>query len=195
MALLAMTALPPSTDPLIDVRTAVPDAVLDVRYATADNLTGRPLYPFAAAYLRRSTAMKLAEAAATLRARGLRLVVYDAYRPLSAQRALWKAKPDPRYVADPAKGSSHNKGGAVDVALADSDGKPLPMPTPFDELGPRAAHGAEGASAEARRNAEILKSALAAAGFAPLAEEWWHYKDPASKTWPALDVPFEELPR
>ncbi len=190
-----MTALPPSTDPLIDVRTAVPDAVLDVRYATPDNLTGRPLYPFAGAFLRRSTAEKLAKAARTLRAKGLRLVVYDAYRPLTAQKALWKAKPDPKYVADPAKGSSHNRAGAVDVGLADSAGEPLPMPTPFDELGPRAAHGAKGVPAAARSNAELLKAAMAAAGFTPLAEEWWHYKDPASKAWPLLDVPFEEIPK
>lgn len=190
-----MTALPPATDPLIDLRSAIPDAVIDARYATADNLAGRPLYPFAAAYLRRSSAEKLAKAAGGLRAKGLRLVIYDAYRPLSAQRALWKAKPDPRFVADPAKGSSHNRGGAVDCALADAEGRLLPMPTAFDAFGPMSAHGAEGVPTAARRNAETLKAALVAAGFEPLAEEWWHYRDPASKSWPLLDIPFEELPR
>lgn len=189
-----MAALPP-TDPLIDLRTLIPDAVLDIRYATRNNLAGRPLYPFAAAFLRRSAAEKLARAAADLRARGLRLVIYDAYRPLSAQKALWAAKPDARFVADPAKGSSHNRGGAVDAALADAAGKALPMPSDFDDFGPRGRHGAAGVPAEARRNAETLKSALEAAGFVSLADEWWHYRDSDAPGWPLLDIPFEKVPR
>lgn len=175
-------ALPPTSNPLTDLRTVIPDVVLDVRYAGKDNLAGRALYPFPAAYLRRSAAEKLAKAAGTLRAKGLRLVVYDAYRPLSAQKALWKAKPDARYVADPKKGSSHNRGAAVDVALADKDGKALPAPSRFDEFGPRA-----------KVRVPELDAAMTAAGFVPLAEEWWHFKDADAEDWPALDVPFEEL--
>jgi zinc D-Ala-D-Ala dipeptidase len=194
-AVLAMTALPPATDPLVDLTAVVPDAVLSIRYATADNLAGRPLYPFPAAFLRRSTARKLARAAADLRARGLRLVIYDAYRPLSAQRALWAARPDPRWVADPARGSSHNRAGAVDAGLADAAGRPLPMPTGFDEFVPAARHGAPGVPPEARRNAETLKAAMTRAGLEPLADEWWHYRDPASRAWPVLDVPFPEASR
>lgn len=186
-----MTALP-ATDPLTPLQDLIPDAILDIRYATEDNLTGRALYPFPAALLRRSTAVKLARAADALRAKGLRLVVYDAYRPLSVQKALWAAKPDPKWVADPRKGSSHNRGGAVDLGLADKSGKPLPMPSKYDEFGPRARHGAAGVPAPARRNAETLKIAMASAGFEPLAEEWWHYRDTAAKSWPVLDVSFEE---
>lgn len=189
-----MTALP-LTDPLIDVQVLIPDAVLDIRYATRNNLTGAPLYPFAAAFLRRSSAAKLARAAAALRAKGLRLVIYDAYRPLSAQKALWAAKPDARFVADPAKGSSHNRGGAVDAALADADGRPLAMPSDFDDFGPRGRHGAAGVPREAARNAETLKSAMEAAGFVSLADEWWHYRDSEAPAWPLLDIPFEKVPR
>lgn len=189
-----MTALP-LTDPLVDVQALIPDAVLDIRYATKDNLTGRPLYPFAAAFLRRSSAEKLARAAAELRAKGLRLVIYDAYRPLAAQKALWKAKPDARFVADPARGSSHNRAGAVDAALADAAGKPLPMPSAFDDFGPRARHGAAGVPAEARRNAETLKAALESAGFVSLADEWWHYRDREALSWPLLDIPFDMVAR
>ena len=192
MALIAMTALP-LTDPLVDLHALIPDAVLDIRYATKDNLTGRPLYPFPAAFLRRSAALKLSAAAADLRAKGLRLVIYDAYRPLSVQKALWAAKPDPRWVADPAKGSSHNRGGAVDLGLADDSGKPLSMPTAFDAFGPGARHGAKGAPAAARRRAETLKAALERAGFEPLADEWWHYRDPDAKSWPLLDIPFDQV--
>ena len=175
-------ALPPTSNPLTDLRTVIPDDVLDVRYATRDNVTGRAQYPFPAAYLRRSTADKLAKAAAALRAKGLRLVVFDAYRPLSVQKALWKAKPDPLYVADPRKGSSHNRGSAVDVALADAAGKALPAPSRFDEFGPRA-----------KIRVAELDAAMTAAGFTPLAEEWWHFKDADAKDWPVLDVPFEEI--
>ena len=194
VALIVMTALP-LTDPLIDLQALIPDAVLDIRYATKDNLTGRPLYPFAAAFLRRSAANKLKLAAADLRARKLRLVIYDAYRPLSVQKALWEAKPDPRWVANPAKGSSHNRAGAVDVALADESGRPLVMPSAYDEFGPRASHGAAGVPPEARRNAETLKAALEKAGFVALADEWWHYRDADAKSWPVLDIPFEQVTR
>lgn len=193
-ALLVMTSLP-LTDPLIDLQALIPDAVLDIRYATKDNLTGRPLYPFPAAFLRRSAAEKLAKAAGDLRLRKLRLVIYDAYRPLSVQKALWAAKPDARYVADPDKGSSHNRAGAVDLGLADEAGKTLPMPSEFDEFGPRSRHGAEGVPPEARRNAETLKSALERAGFESLLDEWWHYRDRVAKSWPILDIPFEKVPR
>lgn len=191
VALLAMTVLP-LTDPLIDLQALIPDAVLDIRYATGDNLTGRALYPFPAALLRRSAAVKLAKAADSLREKGLRLVVYDAYRPLSVQKALWAAKPDPKWVADPKKGSSHNRGGAVDLGLADKAGKSLVMPSKYDEFGPRARHGAAGVPPAARRNAQTLKAALTEAGFEPLADEWWHYRDADAKSWPVLDVPFEE---
>lgn len=193
-ALLVMTALP-LTDPLVDLQVLIPDAVLDLRYATKNNLTGRALYPLAAAFLRRSSGEKLAKAAAELRAKGLRLVIFDAYRPLSAQKALWAARPDPRFVANPEKGSSHNRAGAVDAALADASGRPLPMPSEFDEFGPRARHGAPGVPAEARRNAETLKAAMEKAGFVSLKDEWWHYRDADAKDWPVLDIPLEKVPR
>ncbi len=139
--------------------------------------------------------MKLEKAAANLRLKKLRLVIYDAYRPLSAQKELWAAKPDPRYVADPTRGSSHNRAGAVDVGLADKAGRALAMPSAFDEFSPRSHHGAQSAPRHARRNAEILKAALESAGFESLHEEWWHYRDPDAKNWPLLDIPFEQATR
>ncbi len=180
---------------LVAVLALVPDAVLDVRYATSRNFTGRPLYPAPAALLRRPAAERLARVAEALRKDGLRLVVYDAYRPLSVQKEMWKAKPDPRYVADPAKGSSHNRGGAVDVGLAGADGRALPMPTEFDAFGPGAAHGAAGVPPAAAANAARLKAAMEGAGFVSYAAEWWHYRDPDAAAWPVLDVPLEEASR
>lgn len=195
LAIAALTAPALVADPLVDVRMAVPDAVLDVRYATPRNVLGRAVYPAAAAYLRRSTAAKLARAAGALRARGRRLVVFDAYRPLSVQRRLWDVRPDRRFVADPARGSAHNRGGAVDVGLADADGRSLGMPTDFDAFGPGAAHGARAAAPGARAEAAALKSEMEKAGFRALRAEWWHYEDPASRRWPLLDVPLEALAR
>lgn len=175
------------TDPLVPVISSVPDAVLDLRYATARNFTGRPLYPAPIALLRRSTAALLATAASALRAKGLRLVIYDAYRPLSVQKILWAAMPDPKFVADPARGSLHNRGGAVDLGLADTKGVSLEMPTDFDAFVPAARHDGSG-------NAAVLKAAMEAAGFQSDKDEWWHYHDPAAKAWPNLDLPLTENP-
>ncbi len=182
-----------AADPLVDLRVVVPEAVLDVRYAGTANMLGRAVYSRAAAFLRRSTARKLSAAASDLRVRGLRLVVYDAYRPWSIQRLLWETRTDPRYVADPAHGSAHNRGGAVDAGLADAEGHALAMPCDFDEFGPLSAHGAAGAPSAAAARVRTLKAALESAGFEALAEEWWHYVDPASRAWPLLDVPLEAL--
>lgn len=191
--IVALTAPALAADPLVDVRTVVPDVVLEIRYATPRNVLGRPVYPAPAAFLRRSAAERLAKAADLLRAQGRRLAIYDAYRPLSVQKLLWAAKPDRRYVADPAKGSVHNRGGAVDAGLVDLKGRPVPLPTDFDAFGPRAAHGAPGVPADARREAERLKAAMEKAGFKPLREEWWHYEAPGAREWPLLDVPLSEL--
>jgi D-alanyl-D-alanine dipeptidase len=177
----------------VAVRSVVPDAVLDVRYATKDNFVGRPLYPFPAAYLRRSTAEKVKAAAGLLREKGLRLVVYDAYRPLSVQREMWKVKPDRRFVADPATGSRHNRGAAIDAALADRRGRRLRMPSDFDAFAPEAALGAKGVPEKAAANARTLRNAMVAAGLKPLSTEWWHFSDPDAADWPLLDVPLEAL--
>lgn len=189
----ALTAPALLADPLVDLRSAVPDLVLDVRYATKDNFVGRPLYPAPAAFLRRSAAERLKAAAGALCAKGLRLVVYDAYRPLSVQRELWRARPDRRFVADPKTGSVHNRAGAVDAGLADAAGRPVAMPCAYDDFGPKSAHGARGVPPAAAENARTLKAAMESAGFRALAEEWWHYEAPGAREWPLLDVPFEEL--
>lgn len=194
LAVIAALTVPAlAADPLVDLRRVVPGAVFDLRYASVNNFIGKALYPFDGAYLRRSTAEKLAKVEKALEKKGFRLLIYDAYRPLSAQKELWKAKPDRRFVADPATGSTHNRGGAVDAGLAGRDGKALDMPSAFDAFVPEAAHGAPGVPAERRARAEALKAAMTAAGFVALPEEWWHYEDSAARAWPLLDVPFEEL--
>ncbi len=175
-------------DDLVDVVSLIPDAVLDIRYATADNFTGRVLYPAATCKLRRAVAARLVKAAAVLRKQQRRLLIWDCYRPSSIQQVLWKLVPDPRYVADPKVGSKHNRGAAVDVAVVDQDGKPLPLPTKFDDFS-KAAHrnralvGAKGA--EARR----LAKAMRAAGFTEMPTEWWHFDAPDSTRYALSDEP------
>src|SRR6187431_1029568 len=102
---------------LVDVQKTIPGVVLDIRYATTNNFTGQQLYPFSKCYLRRTSAEKLQAAQAELATMGYGLKIFDGYRPLSVQWKMWKVYPHAGYVADPRKGSRHNRGAAVDVTL------------------------------------------------------------------------------
>lgn len=159
---------------LVDVATVIPDAVIDIRYATKDNFTGVVLYPKSICKLRRAVADKLVKAAAALRKQDRRLLLWDCYRPLAIQKALWKKVPDPRYVADPAVGSKHNRGGAVDLGIVDKAGKPVVLPTKFDEFS-EAAHRERALAGDHGREGKRLADAMEAAGFVGLATEWWHF--------------------
>jgi zinc D-Ala-D-Ala dipeptidase len=183
----------PIEPPLVAVQSLVADAVLDIRYAAADNFMRQAVYPFAAAFLREPTAARLARAAAALRAQGFRLVIYDAYRPLSVQQKMWAINPDPRFVAKPSRASMHNRGAAVDVSLADLAGKALAMPCPFDEFSDRARHSYNGGDRVALDRRETLRAAMEGAGFTALEAEWWHYGDEAGRGWDALDADFSAL--
>jgi len=172
-------------DDLVELGRYVPDAVLDLRYATTDNFTGTRLYPVARCKLRRAVAERLARAAKLLRAHDRRLLVWDCYRPSSIQAALWKLVPDERYVANPKQGSVHSRGAAIDVGLADRDGKPVALPTRFDEFSDAAHRDHTAHDPEARR----LDAAMRAAGFVGLPTEWWHYDAPDAKAYPLADEP------
>ena len=190
-ALLVATA-PPAPAGLVNVGARLPDAVLDIRYATPDNFVGRPLYPVARCLLLPGVADRLGRAAAALRRQGFRLLLFDCYRPLSVQRELWKAMPRRGYVADPATGSHHNRAAAVDLSLADPAGRPVEMPTGFDAFGPKArAWATEGVSAPARRHRDLLRQAMASAGFSVNPVEWWHFDAPGAAGLPLLDLPLD----
>jgi len=175
-------------DDLVDVAGVIGDAVIDMRYATADNFTGKELYPVARCKLRRAVAARLAKAAKALRAQDRRLVLWDCYRPISIQKELWKRVPDPRYVADPKVGSKHGRGAAVDVALADKDGKPVALPTKFDDFS-EAAHRDHALDGDAGAEARRLEQAMTGAGWKPLATEWWHFDAPDSAKYALSDEP------
>jgi len=122
---------------------------------------------------------------------GYRLHVWDCYRPLHVQWAMWRLVPRKGYVADPHTGSNHNRGAAVDLTLDTEDGTPVEMPTPFDTFGPAAHHGSTAGTPAARENRERLRKAMVDAGFRPNRMEWWHYDAPEAHHAPVLDVPLE----
>jgi D-alanyl-D-alanine dipeptidase len=187
-AALVAAASPP---PLVDAARAVPDAVLDLRYAADANFLGRAVYPAGArCLLLPPVADRLARAASRLRASGLRLRIWDCYRPLAVQRQMWRIAPRKGFVADPAKGSNHNRAAAVDVAVAAADGSDVALPTPFDTFEPRArADATAGVSPAARRNRDLLRAAMEAEGFRVNRMEWWHYDAPEARGAPLLDAP------
>jgi len=180
----------PAAD-LVDVVARIPDAVVDLRYATPDNFMGLAVYPpDARCLLRAPVAERLARAADRLRARGFRLLLWDCFRPLAVQREMWRRFPRPGYVADPARGSNHNRGAAVDVALVAADGSAVALPTPFDTFGPLAHARADGVPEPARRHRELLREALTAEGFRVNRLEWWHFDAPEGRGAPVLEGGF-----
>ena len=183
--------LPPvadSDDPLVDAAALVPGLIVRLAYATPDNLTGRALYPAdAKCLLRRSVAARLALVAKALQRRKLRLVARDCTRSAEAQAALWKAHPQAGAVADPLRGSLHQRGVAVDLDLADAAGTPVPVPTQLDAFGPLAAADAPLPDGAARANRDALEAAMYAAGFRVNPKEWWHYSRLWSWRWPQVN--------
>jgi D-alanyl-D-alanine dipeptidase len=173
---------------LVDVAAAIPDAVIDMRYATKNNFTGDVLYPKAVCKLRRAVAKRLVKAADALRAQDRRLLLWDCYRPHSIQKVLWKKVPDPRYVANPKLGSKHNRGAAVDLAVVDKDGKPVILPTNFDDFS-KAAHRDRALAGDQGAEARRLAKAMRAAGFSGIPTEWWHFDAPDSASYALSDEP------
>lgn len=179
---------------LVDLADWIPEIRLDLRYASADNVTGRPLYTSARAYLRQPAAEALAAVQHALRVRGLGLKVFDAYRPYVVTVALWDAVQDDRYVAHPATGSRHNRGCAVDLTLVYRDtGEELLMPTGFDDFSERAHHGYAALPAAAIRHRELLKAVMEQHGFTSLPTEWWHFDCVDWKRFELLDLDFDQL--
>jgi D-alanyl-D-alanine dipeptidase len=167
-----------------------PSLLLDIRYATSDNFLGRAVYDAARCLLVRDAAERLLAAEQMLRSEGYRLVVWDCYRPRSVQWAMWELVPDPDYVADPRKGSRHNRGAAVDVGLRALDGGAVTLPTEHDDFSPRAHRDYDNdLPPEAVANRERLERAMTAQGWIPLATEWWHFDAPDWERYRLRDEP------
>jgi D-alanyl-D-alanine dipeptidase len=161
---------------LVEITPQSHQVVIDLAYATARNITGKPVYRRAACYLHTEAAVRLSRAVALARAIGLGIKVFDAFRPSEAQWLLWNACPDPNFLADPRRGSPHSRGAAIDLTLLDAAGRELDMGTSFDAFTPLSHHANPKISAEAQRNRFILLGLMSAAGWDFYANEWWHYQ-------------------
>ena len=153
-----------------------PDFVYELKYATPDNFLKQAVYDCGECYLRKSTAEALVKANEAFKQLGYRIKLFDCYRPLSVQKKMWKILPGTHYVANPAKGSKHNRGAAVDLTLVDAQGKELNMGTPFDFFGKEAHHTYTEHSKEVLENRKLLKETLDKFNFKSIYSEWWHYE-------------------
>lgn len=167
--------------------------VVDLPYATKKNFFKTQLYSLNRCFLRRVVAKRLVAVQGNLEKQGLGLKIWDGYRPLSVQKAMWRIKPDPTYVANPSNGSRHNRGAAVDVTLVDADGSELKMPTTYDEFSPRARANDLKLSRVASKNRTILQEAMTANGFTIMPSEWWHFDAAGWRGYGIVDISIEEL--
>lgn len=183
---------------LVEPATLEPTLRLDVRYATADNFLGEAVYPEARVFLQRPAAEALVRVQAMLRPHGLGLLLHDGYRPWRVTKLFWEATPDAQrdFVADPSKGSRHNRGCAVDLSLCDlSTGRMLPMPSDFDAFTAAASPDYAGGTRLQRWRRDLLRAAMEQNGFYVNTGEWWHFDFAEWQSYPLLDVPFETLVR
>ena len=198
----ALAASPPvdtgatRTPDLVDITTLDSTIRLDIRYAGTNNFLGEPLYEQARAFLQRPAAEALVRANRVLRQFGYALLVHDAYRPWYVTKIFWEATPTAQrwLVANAAQGSKHNRGAAVDLTLYDLETrKPVEMPSTYDEATVRARADYPGGTSLQRHYREILRRVMVHEGFEPNPSEWWHFDYKDWKTYPILNVPFDNL--
>jgi len=187
--------LPPD---LVSVTAYDPTIKLEIRYATSRNFLGTPVYTEARAFLERPAAEALARASGKLRAQGYGLLIYDAYRPWYVTKIFWDATPadKKKFVANPADGSRHNRGCAVDLTLYDlKTGSPVEMTGGYDEMSERSYASYSGGTPLERSHREILRSAMQYEGFDVFPFEWWHFDFRGWQKYPILNLTFEQLER
>ena len=176
---------------LVELIKLDPSIKLDIRYATRNNFLGKAVYKQSRAFLQQPAAEALARVK-----QGYGLVVFDGYRPWSVTKVFWDVTPADKkiFVADPSKGSRHNRGCAVDLSLVDlKTGAEVKMPSEYDEMTERAHINYECATPEAKRLRELLREAMAAEGFAVYEPEWWHYDYKDWKEYPIMNLKFSEI--
>ena len=169
---------------------------LDIRYATTNNFLGTPVYTQARAFLQRPAAEALLRAHHELQAQGYGLIIHDGYRPWYVTKIFWDATPDDKkiFVANPAEGSKHNRGCAVDLSLYDlKTGKEVKMPSGYDEMSDRAFADYAGGTPEERARRALLRRAMEKQGFTVYPQEWWHFDYKDWKQYPILNVKFEDF--
>lgn len=200
----ALAATPPAPrgderpSDLVELVTLDPTIRLDIRYAGRDNFLGEPVYTQARAFLQRPAAEALVRANRKLSTQGYGLLVHDGYRPWYVTRVFWDATPPDKhdFVADPAEGSKHNRGCAVDLTLYElATGKVVEMPSLYDEMSARAHAEYTGGTARQRELRDLLRTTMESEGFAVYPPEWWHYDYRDWESYAVENVPFEDLGR
>jgi D-alanyl-D-alanine dipeptidase len=158
--------------------------VIDLKYATADNFLGEKVYNCGECYLRYKTLKALLVAQEKIQSKGYQFKLFDCYRPLSVQQKMWSLVSDPNYVADPAKGSLHNRGAAIDLTLVDKNGIELDFGTTFDFFGEEASHSYLKLDKKVLKNRAFLKKVMTISGFSIFPTEWWHYNIEGGEKFP-----------
>jgi zinc D-Ala-D-Ala dipeptidase len=164
-----------SDSTFVNIKLLSNDFAFDMKYATDNNFLNKAVYECDECYLRYITIKNLIEANKEFIELGYRIKFFDCYRPLDIQKKMWKIVSNPSYVADPSKGSIHNRGGAVDITLIDSNGNELNMGTEFDFFGEEASHNYLKFPLEILNNRKLLKDIMQKHHFKSLDSEWWHY--------------------
>ena len=181
---------------LVELVKLDPSIKLDIHYASGNNFMGTPFYTQARAFLQRPAAEALVRANRKLHEQGYGLLIFDGYRPWFVTKMFWDGTPveDHLYVADPSKGSRHNRGCAVDLTVYDlRTGKPLDMPSGYDEMSERAHSDYAGGTPQQSANRMVLRSAMEAEGFEVNPNEWWHFDYKDWRLYPIGNVAFEGL--
>lgn len=179
---------------LVEIKKAIPSVVLDIRYATKNNFMRQVMYKQARAFARKPVVAHLKKIQAELNKKGYGLKIFDAYRPYAITIAFWEKASDKNFVANPAKGSKHNRGCAIDLTIIDlKTGKDLPMPTPYDSFAPEAAPHFEKLPAQIIKNRDFLIATMQANGFKVIYNEWWHFDFTTWQDYDLMDIPFEKL--
>jgi D-alanyl-D-alanine dipeptidase len=198
----ALAATPPNENghfrqpDLVDIATLDPAIHLDIRYSTTNDFLGTPVYTHARAFLQRPAADALLRALRRLQPYGYALLIHDAYRPWYVTKIFWDATPleGKIFVADPAQGSRHNRGCAVDLTLYElKTGNPVQMPGTYDEMSPRSFPDYPGGTSLQRWHRDLLRWAMESEGFTVYDHEWWHFDYKDWREYPILNVPFEGL--
>ena len=185
---------------LVELVQLDPTIRLDIRYATTNNFLHRPVYAQARAFLQRPAAEALVRAHRALRAKGYGLVVFDGYRPWSVTKIFWDSASENErkieFVANPQKGSRHNRGCAADLSLFHlATGREVAMPSGYDEFSERAYPTYAGGTAEARALRDLLRATMEAEGFTVYPAEWWHFDYQDWKHYGLQDIPFDAIRR
>jgi zinc D-Ala-D-Ala dipeptidase len=179
--------------PLVELQKIVPSIEVELRFTTDQQFLKKAVYPFHKAWVQPALAQRLSKAQTYLLARGYRLKIWDAYRPMAFQELFWKKVKNENFISHPRKGGRHTRGTAVDVTLIDAQGREVAMPTPYTEFSSRAFRDYKKLPSKVKAHRQLLEKAMTQAGLEPLFTEWWHFDLPGWRKFPVLQLKAETV--